>query len=116
MLGVTALTSAPATIKACADHDAGFVGANLLYLKGGTKDHFMGFLRHDHPAMAQAYRRLYPGAYAPAEYAGAVRAIIETLKERYAVAGLRRRGESRITAPRFGGADDELPLFHDSRE
>ncbi|HEX6974419.1 MAG TPA: radical SAM protein, partial [Vicinamibacterales bacterium] len=31
-----------ATIKACADHGAAFVGANLLYLKGGTKDHFMG--------------------------------------------------------------------------
>ena len=33
-----------ATIKAIADHGAAFIGANVLYLKGGTKDHFMGFL------------------------------------------------------------------------
>ena len=39
-----------ATIKACADHGAAFVGANVLYLKGGTKDHFMGFLRQRFPA------------------------------------------------------------------
>src|SRR6188768_1549766 len=42
-----------ATIKACADHGAAFVGANVLYLKGGTKDHFMGFLRHEFPEMAR---------------------------------------------------------------
>src|SRR5512134_3367708 len=30
-----------ATIRAIADHGALFMGANLMYLKGGTKDHFM---------------------------------------------------------------------------
>jgi len=104
-----------ATIKACVDHDAAFVSANLLYLKGGTKDHFMGFLRHDYPGMAPAYARLYAGAYAPAEYAGAVRTLIDTLKERHGLA-LRSRGERRITASRFGSANDELPLFDVGRE
>jgi DNA repair photolyase len=80
-----------ATIKACADHDAAFVGANLLYLKGGTKDHFMGFLRHSFPEMVPSYEKLYPGAYAPAEYAGSVRASIEMIQERYQVNRRTRR-------------------------
>jgi DNA repair photolyase len=80
-----------ATIKACAEHGAAFMGANVLYLKGGTKDHFMGFLRHSFPHLVANYERLYPGAYAPPEYAGAVRAMIEILQERHAVAGRSRR-------------------------
>jgi DNA repair photolyase len=40
-----------ATIKAIADHGAAFMGANLMYLKGGTKDHFMGFLAKEFPHM-----------------------------------------------------------------
>src|SRR5204863_7586991 len=38
--GFTTQTSKlDATIKAIADHDAAFLGANVMYLKGGTKDH-----------------------------------------------------------------------------
>src|SRR6478752_6548212 len=37
------------TIKAVADHGAGFLGANVLHLKGGTRDHFMGFLAREYP-------------------------------------------------------------------
>ena len=40
-----------ATIKAIADHGAAFMGANLMYLKEGTRDHFMGFLRAEFPDM-----------------------------------------------------------------
>jgi DNA repair photolyase len=82
--GFTTQTSKlEATIKACADHDAAFMGANVLYLKGGTKDHFMGFLRESFPEMAEGYRRLYPGAYAAPEYVRTVRALIDVLQERH---------------------------------
>jgi len=81
-----------ATIKAVADHGAAFMGANVLYLKGGTKDHFMGFLTHAFPDMVPGYQRLYPGAYAPAEYVGTVRALIDMLQERYEV----NRGARRL--------------------
>lgn len=74
-----------ATIKAVADHGAAFMGANVLYLKGGTKDHFMGFLRHAFPQMIESYERLYAGAYAPAEYAATVRALVNMLQERHRV-------------------------------
>ncbi len=80
-----------ATIKACAEHGAAFMGANLLYLKGGTKDHFMGFLRQEFPEMAASYERLYPGAYAAPEYVTAVRALIDMLQERHDVNRRARR-------------------------
>ena len=44
-----------ATIKAVADHGARFVGANVLFLDGGTRDHFMRFLSGEFPAMATHY-------------------------------------------------------------
>jgi DNA repair photolyase len=81
-----------ATIKAVADHGAAFMGANLMYLKGGTKDHFMGFLAREFPAMVEGYERLYPGAYAPSAYATGIRQIVNALQERYDV----RRRASRV--------------------
>jgi DNA repair photolyase len=84
--GFTTQTSKlDATIKAVADHGAAFMGANVLYLKGGTKDHFMGFLAHAFPHMVDSYQRLYAGAYAPSEYVGTVRALVDMLQERYKV-------------------------------
>ena len=62
-----------ATIKAIADHGAAFMGANVMYLKGGTKDHFMGFLAAEFPDMVEKYGRLYAGAYASADYVKSVR-------------------------------------------
>ena len=56
-----------ATVKAIADHGAAFVGANVMFLKDGTKDHFMGFLAREYPEMVEGYGRLYAGAYAKAE-------------------------------------------------
>ena len=93
-----------ATIKAIADHGASFMGANLLYLKGGTKDHFMGFLQKEFPHMIDAYNALYAGAYAPNEYVKAVRAMIDTLQQRY---DLRRR------KPR---TDESVPQASDDSE
>ncbi len=80
-----------ATVKAIADHGAAFMGANVMYLKGGTKDHFMGFLASEFPQMVESYNRLYAGAYAPAEYATAVRGMIDTLQEQHNVARRARR-------------------------
>jgi DNA repair photolyase len=80
-----------ATIKAAADHGAAFMGANVMYLKGGTKDHFMTFLARDFPHLVEGYERLYAGAYAKRDYVTSVRAMIGLLQERYDLAGRRRR-------------------------
>ena len=45
----------------------------------------MGFLAHAFPHMVESYERLYAGAYAPPEYVGTVRALIDMLQERHHV-------------------------------
>lgn len=75
-----------ATIKAIAEHGALFAGANLMYLKGGTRDHFMGFVAREFPHMVEGLERLYGNAYAPAGYAASVRAVVDTLRKRHGVA------------------------------
>lgn len=87
-----------ATIKAVADHGAAFMGANLMYLKGGTKEHFMKFLARDFPHMVAGYERLYAGAYAKTDYVTSVRGMIGLMQERYDLAGRTRR--PRDTAPK----------------
>ena len=93
---VPGLTSQPAklerTVKAIADHGAAFVGANLLYLKEGTRLHFMSFLEAHYPALWTKYQRLYAGAYAPPAYAREVRGMVKMLQNKYAMPA---RGEDR---------------------
>lgn len=93
-----------ATIKAVAEHGAAFMGANVMYLKGGTKDHFMGFLRAEFPQMLEAYGRLYAGAYAAPGYVDSVRALIDILQEKHQLARRLRR----VTMP-HDDIDEEVP-------
>ena len=72
-----------ATVKAIADHGAAFVGANVMFLKEGTRDHFMGFVRSQFPHMADGFEKLYAGPYAPAGYIASIRAMVSTLQKRY---------------------------------
>jgi DNA repair photolyase len=81
-----------ATIKAIADHGAGFVGMNMMYLKEGTKDHFLGFIASQFPRMLEGFEKLYRGSYAPAGYIASVRAMVDTLQKRY---DIRPRGSRR---------------------
>ena len=92
-----------ATIKAIADHAAAFLGENIMYLKGGTKDHFMGFLASQFPHMVEGYNRLYAGAYAKSDYVSGVRGMSSVLQDRY---DLRRRTRE---APDGAGGADRTP-------
>ena len=74
-----------ATVKAVAEHGAQFMGANVLFLKEGTRDHFMGFLAKEYPQLVERYERLYAGPYAPAAYVSAVRGMVDALQKRYDV-------------------------------
>jgi DNA repair photolyase len=86
---VPGLTSHPAkleaTVKAIADHGAAFMGANVLYLKEGTRIHFMNFLEKNFPELSKKYDRLYAGAYAPKSYANEVQGIVRMLQAKYDV-------------------------------
>lgn len=72
-----------ATVKAVADHGAAFVGANVMFLKQGTRDHFLGFIRRDFPEMLEGFEKLYHGPYVPSGYTSAIRQMISTLQQRY---------------------------------
>jgi DNA repair photolyase len=86
---VPGLTSQPAklerTVKAIADHGAAFMGTNVLFLKDGTRTHFLGFLEKHFPDLRVKYRRLYAGAYASQPYVKEVRAMVKMLQTKYAV-------------------------------
>ena len=70
---VPGITSKPAlierTVKAIADHGARFVGCNVMFLEGGTRDHFMRWLEQEFPHMVEGYNGLYAGKYAPSRTA-----------------------------------------------
>jgi DNA repair photolyase len=84
---VPGFTTAPAklerTIKAIADHGARFIGSQLLYLKDGTREHFLEFLSREFPDLRTRYDRLYAGAYAPRPYTEQVQGLVAMIKARY---------------------------------
>jgi DNA repair photolyase len=86
-----------ATVKAIADHGARFVGTNILFLDGGTREHFMRFLTAEFPALTEQYGQLYASKYVPKDYAERVKRTVGMLKARYGLTPRQRRGEE--TAP-----------------
>jgi len=103
-----------ATVKAVADHGARFVGANLLYLKGGTRTHFLDFLAREYPELSETYEEWFAGgaAYLPDGLRNQVRATVRDLRER---AGLTARDEEHesgaAAAPEGQAAGQEQPAF-----
>ena len=75
-------------VKGAAGHGARFLGSNVLYLKEGTKEHFLSFLDKEYPRLAQTYRHLYPGAFAPWHLKDSLQKRISGLKDIY---GLKER-------------------------
>jgi DNA repair photolyase len=86
---VPGITSKPAilerTVKAIADHGACFVGCNVMFLEGGTRDHFMRWLGQEFPQLVDGYRELYAAKYAPAAYRKEVHNVVALLQKKYGV-------------------------------
>jgi len=95
-----------ATIKAVADHGAAFLGANVMHLKDGTRDHFMRFLSKEFPGLVDSYNRLYAGAYARSDYVSAVKGMIDVLQQRHHL-GRRRPGGEENAGQDVDSADEE---------
>lgn len=74
-----------ATIKAAAAHGARSVGAMVLHLEPGVREHFLRVLGQEYPNLVDGYARLYTGSYAPSEYTQEVARIVGLLKARYGV-------------------------------
>jgi DNA repair photolyase len=115
---VPGISSKPAllerTVKAIADHGAHFVGCNVMFLEGGTRDHFMRWLAQEYPQLVEGYTHLYSRKYAPSDYRKEVSSVIGMLKAKY---GLRNRAESDADAGRpekeKAGEPPALPLTSD---
>lgn len=78
------------TLEAVADHNAAFAGMNTMYLDGGTRTHFMGFLQQEHPRIVRRYERLYAKKYVAKNYANLVKRRFEALRKQHCVAGRHR--------------------------
>ena len=71
------------TLRAAADSGAKFVGANVLHLEGGTRDHFMNFVSRHYPALVDGYERLYRGKRATRGYRDDIHALVALIRARY---------------------------------
>ncbi len=95
-------------VRAAREAGATSVWANLLYLKAGTREHFLEALARDWPEELERYERLYGDrAYLPKMLAEPVRALVAELRARHGIRD-RRRLELR-PAPRA----EQLALIPD---
>ena len=79
-----------AVVRAARDAGAAWVWTNLLYLRPGTREHFLENLGRDWPELLPEYERLYAGrAYLPASVGDPVRREVARLRALY-----ERRGAS----------------------
>jgi DNA repair photolyase len=74
-----------ATVAAAADAGACFLWANIVYLKPGTKEHFMDFLAREYPQLVPTYQGMFRGPYAPAAVKTPVVQRVDDLKRRFDV-------------------------------
>jgi DNA repair photolyase len=73
------------------------IWANLLYLKPGTREHFLAALARDWPELLPGYERLYAGrAYLPAEESRPAREQVAALAREH---GIRDRRRVRLRPP-----------------
>ncbi len=73
------------------------IWANLLYLRPGTREHFLAALAQDWPELLPEYERLYRrGAYLPAETTAPVRERVRELAREH---GVRDRRRVRLEPP-----------------
>ena len=70
-------------VEAAREHGASFVHDNVLYLKPGTKEWFMPFLREAYPHLSERYAKFYRGVYAPKSYTQEVHRTVESLRREY---------------------------------
>jgi DNA repair photolyase len=92
------LTDDPANlesvVRAASERGASFIHDNVLYLKPGTKEWFMPFLREAYPHLAERYAKYYRGAYAPKSYTQEVHRTVEELRGRYGLVPRERAAPS----------------------
>jgi DNA repair photolyase len=78
-------------IRAARDAGATAIWANVLYLKPGTREHFLDNLAREWPELLPTYEQLYArGAYADKRVVSAVKSEVAGLAKRHGIADRRR--------------------------
>src|SRR5213080_4357484 len=76
-----------AVVRAAREAGAVHLWANVLYLKPGTREHFLTSLARDWPELLPRYERLYAGrAYLAKKEAAPVRELVAELRHRHGIA------------------------------
>lgn len=70
-------------VHAAAAHGAQFLGARVLYLQPGTREHFLGFLQAEYPGLLDEYRRLFPGNCTPKRFQEGIQSTVAEFKREY---------------------------------
>ena len=84
-------TSMAEVVKAARDAGACGVWANLLFLRPGTREHFLENLARDWPEELERYERLYRGrAYLGKEKTKPLRDQVNALAKEYGIRDRRR--------------------------
>ena len=87
-------------VRAARDAGACGIWANLLYLRPGTREHFLEHLAQDWPEEAERYERLYAGrAYLPSSETTPVRRKVAELARAHGVRDRRRRAPAAPSRP-----------------
>jgi DNA repair photolyase len=76
-------------VRAARDAGATAVWCNVLFLKPGTREHFLAHLARDWPELLPRYERLYTGAYLGAAVTEPVRRRVRELARRFEIADRR---------------------------
>lgn len=88
-------------VRAAREHGATHVWANVLYLRPGTREHFLANLARDWPELLPMYERLYAGrAYLPDAQVRPLRQRVQELARRFEIAD---RRQMRLAPP--GGSE-----------
>ena len=73
------------TVKAIADSGATSIGAMVMHMDGGTKDHFMALMQREYPELVPMYEALYASRYVKKDYENRVQEVVSLMRQRYGV-------------------------------
>ena len=93
------------TVKAIADSGATSVGAMVMHMDGGTREHFMALLHREYPELVAQYEQLYASRYVRKDYEKRVQDVVSLMRQRY---GLNQRGTTKSKNRLESDAQEDL--------
>ncbi|HEV7811312.1 MAG TPA: radical SAM protein [Candidatus Limnocylindrales bacterium] len=103
-------------VKAARDAGATSIWTNVLYLRPGTREHFLENLAHDWPELLPRYEQLYEGrAYLPRAEVDPVRREVADLRHRFDLRDRRRVRLLPVPVP-AGAEQLSLPIVDEEPE